>query len=148
MKDLCLLSYKSNSWLFPRGEQNVNLPKVSPRNLPLMIQTQASTELQEVFSILVYCMVMVISVDMGESVVNNSLLLMYLLPCVSVKSGCSPVLAFRSQQMSTFPWAWKWLVSSLMWRACLRCSRGTLMAGCIWHTGMYHFWMRAVPCGF
>ncbi len=57
-------------------------------------------------------MVMVISVDMGESVVNNSLLLMYLLPCVSVKSGCSPVLAFRSPQMSTFPWAWKWLVSS------------------------------------
>ncbi len=45
----------------------MNLPKVSPRNLPLMM-----TELQEVFSILVYCKIMVISVDMGECVINNS----------------------------------------------------------------------------
>ncbi len=42
--------------------------------------------------------------------------------------------------MSTFPWALdKWLVSysNTVGEQCLRCSRGTLMAGCLWPTGIY-----------
>ncbi len=140
--------------LFPRGEQNVNLPKVSPRNLPLMIyrpRLRQSCRRSFPFLFTVWSWLFL---WIWENVlfITVSLLLMYLLPCVSGKSGCSPVLAFRSRRWARFPGPRSGSSLPLMWRTCLRCSRGTLMAGCIWHIfhvyGIYLFWMRAVPCGF
>ncbi len=94
--------------------QNVNLPKVSPRNLPLMIyrpRIRQSCRRSFPFLFTVWSWLF-LWIWENVLLITVSLLLMYLLPCVSVKSGFSPVLVFRSPQMSTFPWAWKWLVSS------------------------------------
>ncbi len=76
-------------------------------------------------------MIMVISVDMGECVINNSQFVVDVFAPLCVgEVRCSPVLASGPADEHV-PGPGSGSSLPLMWRTCLRCSRGTLMAGCI-----------------
>ncbi len=52
----------------------------------------------------------------------------------AIKSNLSTVLEFKSPISSTFPWAWKWLISCSMLEKFPLGNRKTHGVVCIWHT--------------